>query len=71
MLYEVVRNTSAAAATPTQQNEYLVGVVLEGGGVGGAGAWEFLYDGVHQAIFPVGASGLDATGAIGGVAEIF
>lgn len=69
-IYEVVRNTSAATASPTQQNEYLVGIVTEGGGAGGAGAWEFLYDGTHQAIFPVGASGLDATGAIGPSTEM-
>jgi hypothetical protein len=69
MVYEVVRNTSAAAATPTQQNEYLAGVLLEGGAT--AGAWEFLFDGTHQAIFPVGASGLDATGAIGPQAAIW
>lgn len=70
-IYEVVRNTSAAAATPTQQLEYLVGVFLEGGGAAGAGAWEFLFDGTHQAIFPCGASGLDATGAIGLQAGLF
>jgi hypothetical protein len=63
LIYESVRNTSAAAADPTQQTEYLVGVILEGGAT--AGAWEYLWDGVHTAIFPVGASGLDATGAIG------
>lgn len=68
-VYEVVRNTSAAAAAPTQQNEYLVGVFLEGGAT--AGAWQFLFDGTHQAIFPCGASGLDATGAIGLQAGLF
>lgn len=70
-IYEVVRNTSAAAATPTQQNEFLVGIILEGGGAGGAGAWTFTFDGTHQAQFPVGSSGLDATGAIGHAAEMF
>jgi len=62
-VFEVVRNTSAASASPTQQNEFLVGVLLEGGAT--PGAWEFLWDGTHQSILPVGASGLDATGAIG------
>jgi hypothetical protein len=68
-IYEVVRNTSAAAAEPTQQNEFLAGIVLEGGAT--AGAWEFTFDGVHTAIFPVGASGLNATGAIGTHAAAF
>lgn len=71
VIYESVRNASAAAAAPTQQNEYLVGIVLEGGGANGAGAWLFQYDGTHQAVFPVGASGLDATGAIGPSTEMF
>jgi len=69
LIYEIVRNTSAASAAPTQQTEYLVGVELEGGAT--AGAWEFLFDGTHSAIFPVGASGLDATGAIGPEAVAF
>lgn len=69
LIYEIVRNASAATAAPTQQNEYLVGITLEGGAT--PGAWEFLYDGTHQAIFPVGASGLDATGAIGPIVEAF
>ena len=68
-IYEVVRNTSAATAAPTQQNEFLVGIVLEGGAT--VGAWEFTFDGVHTAIFPSGASGLDATGAIGPEADVF
>ena len=68
-IYEVVRNTSAAAATPTQQNEYLAGIILEGGAT--PGAWEFTFDGTHTACFPVGASGLDATGAIGPITEAF
>lgn len=71
LIYEVVRNASAAAVTPTQQGEYLVGMWLEGGGAGGAGAWTFLYDGVHSAQYAVGASGLDATGAIGPAAVAF
>jgi hypothetical protein len=62
-IYEVVRNTSAAAAAPTQQNEFLVGLELESGA--NPGAFEFLFDGVHTANFVVGGSGFDATGAIG------
>lgn len=66
LIYETTaRATSATAITPTQQGEYLVGMWLEGGGAGGAGSWQFLYDAVHSAHFPVGAAGLDATGAIG------
>lgn len=71
LIYEVVRATSAGAVTPTQQGEYLVGIWCEGGGAGGAGAWSFLYDGVHSAQYPVGGSGLDATGAIGLVVPAF
>jgi hypothetical protein len=63
LIYESVRVTSASAITPTQQNEYLVALILEGGDT--VGCWEFLYDGVHTACFPVGSSGLDATGVIG------
>lgn len=64
-IYEVQEITSATDLTPTQQGEYLTGLWVSGGGAGGAGAFGYTYDGIHQAIFPSPASGLDATGAIG------
>lgn len=64
-IIESQRITSATDLTPTQQNEYLIGLYVAGGGAGGAGGFQITYDGVHNAVFPCAASGFDATGAIG------
>ncbi|MGI0053516.1 MAG: hypothetical protein ACRECR_04565 [Thermoplasmata archaeon] len=61
--YETVRITSAVAVVPTNQGEICVGIWLEGGKAPGWLAVQ--YDTVNSAIFPVGPSGFDATGAIG------
>ena len=69
VIYEVVRNTSAAAVAPTQQAEYLVGIVLENGAINGS--LQYLYDGVHSAIFPAPSGGLSAAGTIGPPRETY
>lgn len=63
--YSTQRSTSAAALAPPVSGMYLVDVAPEGGGAAGAGGLALNYAPPSIAIFPVHASGVDATGAIG------
>lgn len=65
---ESIRITSASDLSASQPNEYLVGLILEGGQK--AGWLANLYNGVDSAILPSLPSGLDATGAIGPAQEV-
>lgn len=66
--FETKRITSAGDISASQSGEYLVGIGLEGGATPG---WlSYTYDSVSAGILPVGASGMDATGAIGPLEEV-